>query len=55
MNSAAEFRRPVPPLGEAILNALCMSSGVQGVNDRVCPALPLERVGQFTKAIQGRL
>ena len=22
MNSAAEFRRPVPPLGEAILNAL---------------------------------
>jgi D-aminopeptidase len=40
---------------EAILNAMCMASEVHGVSDRVCPALPIERIAQLTKVFQGRM
>jgi D-aminopeptidase len=48
------FQAAVEATEEAILNAVCAASEVRGVSDRVCPALPLERIAGFTKAFQGR-
>ncbi len=38
------YHAAVEATEEAILNALCMADGMDGINDRFCPALPLNQV-----------